>query len=77
MDLDHLMKELRAAVSLGGRIRQTANPADRASRAVARVIRLAIKNIGQSDPDLAGHLQSRVIKGTSLVYRGDGIPWNS
>lgn len=68
---DFLVRELAAAVGLGGRERRRGSPAERARVAVTRAVRRAISRIRQHHPPLAEHLEGFVRTGTYCAYLPD------
>lgn len=68
---DFLIRELARAVGIGGRSRRAGSVADRARLNVTRAVRSALRRIGETDPDLAAHLEATVHTGTVCVYRPD------
>lgn len=66
---DFLAAELASALGLGGRARRSADPVERARKAVTGRIRLTIGRIEGEHPELARHLANSVRTGTFCVYR--------
>jgi tetratricopeptide (TPR) repeat protein len=69
---DFLVRELAAAVGLGGRDRRAASASERARVSVTRAVRRAIASIAEHDPGLGEHLARTVRTGTSCAYVPDG-----
>ena len=63
-----LIRELAAAVGLGGRDRPQASPSERARVNVTRSIRSSIERIAASSPALAGHLNETIRTGSCCAY---------
>lgn len=70
-EIEFLTRELAAGMGLGGRHRRAASTAERARVNVTRAIRLAIRNIARTNPDLARYLDTTVKTGTYCSYRPD------
>jgi hypothetical protein len=68
---DFLAAELSAALGLGGRVRVTGDPTERARQAVAVRIGTALKAIETVHPELARHLRNSVSTGRFCSYRPD------
>ncbi len=68
---DFLAAELSAALGLGGRVRVTGDPTERARKAVAMRIGTALKAIETVHPELARHLRNSVSTGRFCSYRPD------
>jgi hypothetical protein len=66
-----LIKELSAAVGLGGRDRRLGDDHERARKAVTARIRDAIDRIGEAHPELGAHLSATVHTGAWCSYRPD------
>jgi hypothetical protein len=65
-----LLDELGRVTGTGGRARTFANhPAERARKAVTGRIRDAIRRLEPVHPELAAHLEARVVTGTHCRYR--------
>jgi hypothetical protein len=74
-----LVRELAAAVGLGGRSRVAASAAERARLNVGKAIRAAIQRIHANSPALAAHLGVAVHTGTFCSYMPDpglSISWD-
>lgn len=65
---EFLLAELSAAVGLGGRLRRTRDPAERARKAVAWRVRDSIKHIETVHPALGRHLRRAVSTGSICTY---------
>ena len=63
-----LLRELSAALGLGGRARRLGDDADRARKAVTMRLRDVIGRLDQPLPELARHLRSAVRTGRSCSY---------
>jgi len=63
-----LIAQLSAAYGLGGRIRRTGHPAERARTAVTARIKDAVRRIDAAHPDLGRHLARSVRTGTFCSY---------
>lgn len=71
LELDAFLRELSAAVGLGGRDRPTGSGAEKARINVTRSIRRAIAAVGAELPDLGAHLDRSVRTGRSCAYEPD------
>jgi hypothetical protein len=74
-----LVKELAAAVGLGGRSRVAASSSERARLSVAKAIRSTLRRIDASCAPLARHLELAVHTGTFGTYAPDpglGLVWD-
>jgi hypothetical protein len=65
---DALVAELSAAYGIGGRVRRTGDPAERARSAVGWRIRDALRRIDAVHPELARHLRNSVHTGAFCRY---------
>jgi hypothetical protein len=65
---DFLIRELAAAIGLGGRPRQLGSDSERARLNVTRAIRSAISRIRDRAPDAAAHLDQAIRTGTRCSY---------
>jgi predicted ATPase len=63
-----LIKELKRATGLGGRVRRSGSPAEKARVNVTRTIRHAIGELASSAPDVAAHLEESIVTGVSCCY---------
>jgi tetratricopeptide (TPR) repeat protein len=63
-----LLRELRGAVGLSGRVRDAAPEAERARVNVTRTLRAAIERIADGAPGAAAHLRASVRTGASCRY---------
>lgn len=70
-EVDHLVRELSAAVGFGGRDRQLGDGAERVRKAVTNRIRDAIAKIDRAHPALGRHLANAVRTGTFCAYSPD------
>lgn len=76
VERDFIAAELSAAFGVGGRPRRSADPAERARKAVTGRIRLTIGRIDSEHAELARHLTNAVQTGTFCVYRPeDPLGW--
>jgi len=66
-----LVRELAAAVGLGGRDRPTASAAERARVSVTRAIRGAMGRIREQSRPLGAHLEATIRTGTFCAYLPD------
>jgi hypothetical protein len=71
IEIDALIRELAAAVGLGGRDRNAAARAERARMSVSKAIRTAVRRIAEHDPELGDHLSKAVRTGTFCAYAPD------
>jgi tetratricopeptide (TPR) repeat protein len=67
-EMDMVAGELASALGLGGRPRQSANPSERARKAVARRIRTALGRIQTDHRELARHLDHSLRLGRFCSY---------
>jgi tetratricopeptide (TPR) repeat protein len=63
-----LLRELRGAAGLGGRVRDAAPEAERARVNVTRTLRTAIERVADGAPAAAAHLRASVRTGASCRY---------
>jgi tetratricopeptide (TPR) repeat protein/KaiC/GvpD/RAD55 family RecA-like ATPase len=70
-EMDFLVRELSAAVGLGGRDRKAASVAERARVNATRAIRAAMERIAEHSPALGKHLESSVKTGMFCSYKPD------
>lgn len=68
-ELDLLRDQLAAAFGLGGRPRPTADPVERARKAVSQRVRNVLRRIGTEHPRLARHLDNSLRLGTFCSYK--------
>jgi hypothetical protein len=68
---DFLLRELSAALGLGGRPRRLGDDVDRARKAVTMRLRDAIARFEEPLPELAAHLRSAVHTGRECCYAPD------
>ena len=71
VERDFLLRELAAAVGLGGRDRRAASASERARAGVTRAVRQAVARIGEHHPGLGEHLSRTVRTGTYCAYVPD------
>ena len=75
---DALVAQLAAAYGLGGRLRRTGDPGERARQTVTARIRDAIGRIESAHPDLGRHLRRSVRTGRVCVYEPERpTPWEA
>ncbi|MGH9278630.1 MAG: ATP-binding protein [Acidimicrobiales bacterium] len=77
---DFLVRELTAAVGLGGRDRKAASDAERARQSVTRAVKGAVERIATAHPQLGEHLRTTVRTGIYSCYAPDPrapIRWHS
>jgi hypothetical protein len=73
---EFLVHELAAALGLGGRVRASGDPVERARKAVSMRIGAAIKAIDQVHQPLARHLRASVRTGRHCVYEPEeDVSW--
>ncbi len=75
---DFLVRELAAAIGLGGRDRRMGSPSERARVSVTRAIRSALARIQEHSPALGEHLERTIRTGTYCSYAPDpraSIDW--
>jgi tetratricopeptide (TPR) repeat protein len=72
-DRQYLIAELTRAVGLGGRVRRTADTAERARTAVARTLRYAIGQLAIQHPPAAEHFRHTIRTGTYCSYVPDPL----
>lgn len=70
-EMEVLAQELGAALGLGGAIRKTASPAEKARQSTTKAIRSAVGRIAAQSPALARHLGSTVRTGLYCIYDPD------
>lgn len=70
-EMEVLSHELGAAVGIGGGIRKTASPAEKARQSTTKAIRSAVARITEHSPALARHLGSTVRTGLYCIYDPD------
>jgi len=63
-----LVRELRGAAGLGGRVRRAAPEAERARVNVTRTLKMAIERIADTAPAAAAHLRASIRTGASCRY---------
>ncbi|MGI5457959.1 hypothetical protein ACQEWB_33250 [Streptomyces sp. CA-249302] len=69
VERDALVAQLTAAYGIGGRVRRTGSPVERARTAVTARVRAAVKRIGAVHPELGRHLETALRTGTLCEYR--------
>ncbi|MEU1271995.1 AAA family ATPase [Streptomyces sp. NPDC005799] len=74
VERDALVAQLAAAYGIGGRVRRTGSPAERARTAVTARVRAAVRRIGEVHPELGRHLETALRTGTLCVYRPEDPP---
>jgi hypothetical protein len=67
-ELAAIRGQLEAAYGLGGRVRRSGDPAERARSAVTARIRSAVRRIESAHPALGRHLRNSLRTGTWCVY---------
>ena len=67
-EYDQLVDHLSKSLGLGGKIRKTDSPVERARSAVTWRIRSAIKKIEKAHPSLGKHLSKSIDTGTFCSY---------
>jgi len=73
-----LIAELKRATGLGGRLRRSGSPAEKARLNVTRTIRHAISELSTKVPELAAHLDDSIVTGVSCCYEpGANIAWTT
>jgi hypothetical protein len=76
-ELEAITSMLSSAYGLGGRKRTTADPAERARKAVTERIRDSLRRIRRAHPDLGRHLDNSINTGTFCSYTPDRpIRWD-
>jgi hypothetical protein len=68
---EFLLRELSAAIGLGGRPRRAASSAERARVSVTRAIRAALARIREHSPGLAEHFDRTIHTGSFCSYTPD------
>jgi hypothetical protein len=75
-ELAAIREQLEAAYGLGGRVRRSGDPAERARSAVTARIRSAVRRVENANPALARHLRSAVRTGAWCVYAPEAaVAW--
>ncbi|MFJ9728621.1 ATP-binding protein [Streptomyces sp. NPDC101209] len=74
VERDALVGQLAAAYGIGGRIRRTGSPAERARTAVTARVRAAVERVAAAHPELGRHLRTAVRTGTLCVYEPEQPP---
>ena len=70
-EMDFLTRELAAGIGLGGRVRTSRSPSERARFAVSKAVRSTISKIAETSPALGSHLTATVRTGTYCAYDPD------
>jgi hypothetical protein len=70
-ELDFLAAQLASAYGMGGQVRKTADPGERARRAVGQRIRRDLARIEKALPTLGNHLLQSIRTGVFCSYRPD------
>ncbi len=70
-EMDFLVRELSAAVGLGGRDRKAASDSERARVNATRAIRAAVDRIAEHSPALGKHFEATIKTGTFCAYTPD------
>jgi AAA ATPase domain len=79
-EVDFLVRELRAAIGLGGRDRRAASNAERARVSVTKAIKAALERIAEHSPSLGRHFHATIRTGTFCTYEPDPrvpVVWSS
>ncbi|MFF9624952.1 ATP-binding protein [Streptomyces griseosporeus] len=74
VERDALVAQLSAAYGIGGRVRRSGSPVERARTAVTARIRAAVRRIAAVHPELGRHLDTAVRTGTLCVYQPENTP---
>lgn len=74
VERDALVGQLAAAYGIGGRVRRTGSPAERARTAVTARVRAAVERVAAAHPELGRHLRTAVRTGTLCVYEPEQPP---
>ncbi|MET7479193.1 AAA family ATPase [Streptomyces sp. NPDC005648] len=74
VERDALVAQLAAAYGIGGRVRRTGSPVERARTTVTARIRAAVRRIAEVHPELGRHLGTAVRTGTLCVYQPERPP---
>lgn len=74
VERDALVAQLSAAYGIGGRVRRSGSPAERARTAVTARIHAAVRRVAAAHPELGRHLQTAVRTGTLCVYQPENPP---
>ncbi|MFD9796369.1 ATP-binding protein [Streptomyces sp. NPDC059070] len=74
VEREALVGQLSAAYGIGGRVRRTGSPAERARTAVTARIHAAVHRVAGVHPELGRHLETAVRTGTLCVYRPEDLP---
>jgi len=73
-----LVRELTRATGLGGKVRRTGSPTEKARLNVTRTIRHAIGYLETTFPELAAHLDESIVTGVSCSYEPRGnVAWTT
>lgn len=71
LEMDALEHHLAGALGLGGKVRASSSPSERARVNTTRTIKDALRRISQSHPSLGEHLQATIRTGTYSSYTPD------
>ncbi|POX55614.1 hypothetical protein C3489_09920 [Streptomyces sp. Ru71] len=74
VEREALVAQLAAAYGLGGRVRRSGSPAERARTAVTARIHAAVRRVAAVHPELGRHLDTAVRTGTLCVYQPEQPP---
>ncbi len=75
-EMEALKAELRSALGLSGRRRQTGRDSERARKTISKAISRVLIPLHESHPGLSRHLQRSVRLGTSMSYLpGKPVQW--
>jgi hypothetical protein len=76
LELAGIREQLEAAYGLGGRVRRSGDPAERARSAVTARIRSAVRRVESASPALARHLRASLRTGAWCVYAPEAsVEW--
>jgi len=76
-EIDKLKRYLEENRGLGGRVRRTADAAEKARKAASAAVTRALAEIRHHHPELATHLKSSLSLGRTLLYRPEkDMDWN-
>jgi hypothetical protein len=74
VERDALVRQLSAAYGIGGRVRRTGSPAERARTTVTARIHAAVRRVTAAHPELGRHLHTALRTGTLCVYDPETPP---
>lgn len=75
--IDWRKRQLAADIGIGGRERTTAEPYEKARKAISNAINRGLRNIVEEHPALYEHLDAAIKQGTHLSYTPNTAPkWN-